>query len=84
MRFAKSSPATLAPIVILIAPLAVGAWQAPAGDKPVAGAEAVPLATSSLASRGNMTKSNERSGARIILRAPVFGAEALLNLNYLI
>jgi len=47
MRFAKSSPATLALIVILIAPLAVGAWQASAGDKPIAGAEVVPLATSS-------------------------------------
>ncbi len=46
--FAKSRLATLALIVILIAPLAAGAWQAPAGDKPVAGAEAVPLATSSL------------------------------------
>jgi hypothetical protein len=33
-------------IVILLAPLAVGAREAPAGDKPAASAEVVPLATS--------------------------------------
>lgn len=43
MHFAKDRPATLALILILIAPLAVGARQS---YKPVAGAEVVPLATS--------------------------------------
>ena len=47
MRFAKINPARLA-IIVITTPLAVGAWQAPAGDKPVAGAEAVPLAIASL------------------------------------
>jgi len=47
MHFAKSRPATLALIVILLAPLAVGARQGPAVDKPAAGAEVVALATSS-------------------------------------
>lgn len=47
MHSAKSRPARLALIVILIAPLAIGARQAPVGDKPAAGAEVVTLATSS-------------------------------------
>jgi hypothetical protein len=47
MHFAKNKPAKLALIVILLAPLAVGARQAPAGDKPPGGAEVVPLVTSS-------------------------------------
>lgn len=45
IRSAKNSPAMLALILMLIGPLAVGARQAPAGDKPANGAEVVPLAT---------------------------------------
>ena len=47
MHFAKNKPAKLALIVILLTALAVGARQAPAADKPPAGPEVVPLATSS-------------------------------------
>ena len=46
MHFAKSRPSRLALVVIFLAAFAVGARQAPAGDKPPASAEVVPIATS--------------------------------------
>ena len=51
MHFAKSGSALLAVVFILIAPLAIGAQQAPAAEKPAASVEVVPLATSSSAGR---------------------------------
>ena len=45
MHFAQSGPAMLALILIVTFPLAIGAQQAPAGDKPSAGESAVALAS---------------------------------------
>ena len=47
MHTAKSRPSRLALVAILVAAFAVGARQAPAGAKPPAAAEVVPLVTSS-------------------------------------
>lgn len=44
MSFAKSKPAKLALILILTSPLAIGAQEPPAGDKPAAGGKVVTLA----------------------------------------
>ncbi len=48
MRFAKSGPAMLALILIVTSALAIGAQQAPAGDKPEAGEYVVTLASPGL------------------------------------
>lgn len=45
MHFAKSRPAMLALILIVTSPLAIGAQQAPAGDKPAVGEDVVTLAS---------------------------------------
>lgn len=45
MHFAKSRPAMLALILIVTSPLAIGAQQAPAGDKPAASEDVVTLAS---------------------------------------
>ena len=43
-HFAKGRPAALALMLLLTSPLAIGAQQAPAGDKPAAGGEVVTVA----------------------------------------